>query len=55
MFSKDKDINITIKFYFKISCKREKFPYSFSILLTQWHEFPAPKLTNFIFLSSLSL
>ena len=25
-----------------------KFPYFFFILLTQWHEFSAPKLTNFL-------
>ena len=30
-----------------MSCKKGKFLYSFFILLTQWHEFPAPKLTNF--------
>ena len=39
-----------------ILCKRGKFLYSFSILLTQWHEFPAPKLTKFhIFIIPLPL
>ena len=39
-----------------IWCKKEKFPYYFLILLTQRHDFPAPKLTNFhIFVTSLSL
>ena len=27
-------------------CKKRKFPFSFFTLLTQWHEFPAPKLTK---------
>ena len=30
-----------------MSCKKEQFSYSFFILLTQCHELPAPKLTNF--------
>ena len=39
-----------------LSCEKEKFPYSFLILLAQWHEFPAPKLTNFhIFIFHLLL
>ena len=28
-------------------CEKGKSPYSFSILLTQWHESPTPKFTNF--------
>ena len=32
-----------------MSCKKGKFPHSFFVLLTQWHELPAPKLTNFHF------
>ena len=39
-----------------MSCKKGKFPYSSFMLLTQWHQFPAPKLTNFhIFIIPLSL
>ena len=39
-----------------MSYERGKFPYSLFILLTQWHEFPAAKLTNFhIFIISLPL
>ena len=30
-----------------MSCEKGKFSYSFFILLTQWHEFHTPKLTNF--------
>ena len=30
-----------------MSCEKGKFPYCFLILLTQWHEFPSPELTNF--------
>ena len=30
-----------------MSCEKGKFPYSFFILLTQCHESPAQKLTNF--------
>ena len=38
------------------SCEKRKFPYSFFIVLTQWHEFPAPKLTNLhIFVIAVSL
>ena len=29
-----------------MSCEKGKCPYSFFILLSQWHEFPAPKLRN---------
>ena len=37
-------------------CEKGQFLYSFSKLLTQWHEFPAPKLTSFhIFFITLSL
>ena len=32
-----------------ISCEKGKFPYSFFILLTQWHKFSTPKLTNFFY------
>ena len=36
--------------------QERKFPFSFFILLTQWHEFFAPKLTNFhIFVMTLPL
>ena len=36
--------------------EKGKFPYSFFILLTQLHEFPAPKLTSFhIFITFLTL
>ena len=39
-----------------MSAEKGKFPYSFFILLTQLHEFPAPKLTNFhIFIIPLPL
>ena len=39
-----------------MSCKRGKFSYSFIILLTQLHKFPAPKLTHFhIFILPLPL
>ena len=39
-----------------MSCEKGKFPYSFFILLTQRHECPAPKLTNFhIFIIPLPL
>ena len=31
-----------------MASERGKFPYFFFILLTQWHEFSAPKLTNFL-------
>ena len=30
-----------------MSCKKGKFPYSFFILLTQWHEFPPRNLAIF--------
>ena len=30
-----------------ISRDKGRFPYSFFILLTQWHYFPAPNLANF--------
>ena len=30
-----------------MSCKKGRFLYSFFILLTQRHELPVPKLTNF--------
>ena len=30
------------------SYEKGKFPYSFFILLIQWHEFPALKMTNFL-------
>ena len=52
MYTKDNDINTTISFCFKMmSCKKGKFPYSSFIVLTQLHEFPTPKLTNFYHLS----
>ena len=39
-----------------ISCEKRKLPYSFFILLNQWDEFIAPKLTDFhIFVISLPL
>ena len=39
-----------------MSCKKGKFPYIFFILQTQWHQFPAPKLTSFnIFIIPLLL
>ena len=39
-----------------MSYEKEKFQFSFFILLTQWHELPAPKLTNFhIFIIPLPL
>ena len=39
-----------------MSCENGNFLYSFFILLTQWHEFPAPKLTNFhVFIIPLPL
>ena len=47
MFTKDKDINITILFCLKMmSCKNGKFQYSLFILLTQWHELSALKFSN---------
>ena len=57
MFTKDNDIIITIYFCFKMmSWEKGKFLYSFFILLTQWYEFPAVKLTNFhIFIVPLPL
>ena len=37
-------------------CDKEKFPYPFVILLTQWHKLLASKLTNFhIFIIHLPL
>ena len=39
-----------------MSYEKGKFPYTFFILLTHCHEFPAPKLTNFhIFIIPLPL
>ena len=39
-----------------MSCEKGKFPYSLLTLMTQWHEFPDPKLTNFhIFIIFLPL
>ena len=39
-----------------MSREKGKFPYSFFIPLTQYHRFPAPKLTNFhVFIISFSL
>ena len=39
-----------------MSCEKGSFPYFFFILLTQSHEFLAPKLTNFyIFIIPLPL
>ena len=56
MFTKDNYINIMIWFYFKtMSCEKKKFQYTFFIPLTQWHEFFAPKLTNFCIFINLFL
>ena len=39
-----------------MSCEKQTFPYSFFIRLTQWHEFPVPKLTHFyVFIIPLPL
>ena len=39
-----------------MSSEKEKFPFSFFILLAEWHELPAPKLTIFhIFIIALPL
>ena len=39
-----------------MSCEKGKLPYSFFKLMTQGHEFPATKLTNFhIFIIPLPL
>ena len=54
MFTKDNIINTMIYFCFKMMlCEKGKFPYSFSILLTQRRGSPVPKLKHFYHLSHL--